>query len=136
MKISTLIKYQEKYSIMSHSLFYNLFCSLFYNLFHSLSFHNLLITFIALFSLIHSFFYSRTQPLKKSCKIFYNVFRMVSHIIKGHLKTLGTQMDYPIGVLVWLVVEIYDQTIFRLILLSRRCQPDLPTFFIIKLVIF
>ena len=45
---------------------------------------------------------------------------------KGHLKALGTQMGYPIGVLIWVVVEINDQTIFWLILLSRRCQLGLP----------
>ena len=44
----------------------------------------------------------------------------------GHLKRLGTQMGYPIGVLIWMVVENNDQTIFRSILLSRRCQPGLP----------
>ena len=43
--------------------------------------------------------------------------------LKGHLKTLGTEMGYPIGVLIWVVVEVNDQTIFRSILLSRRCQP-------------
>ena len=44
----------------------------------------------------------------------------------GHLKTLSTQMGYPIGVPVWVVVEINDQTVFQSILLSRKCQPGLP----------
>ena len=46
--------------------------------------------------------------------------------IRGHLKTLGNQMGYPIGVLIWVAVKINDQTIFRSILLSRRCQLGLP----------
>ena len=44
----------------------------------------------------------------------------------GHLKKLGTQMVYPIGVLIWVVVKINDQTIFPSILLSRTRQPGLP----------
>ena len=51
---------------------------------------------------------------------------LIAGFTPGHLKTLGTQMDYPIGVLIWVVVEINDQTVFRSILLSRRCQPGLP----------
>ena len=37
----------------------------------------------------------------------------------GHLKTLGTQMGYPIGVLIWVVVEINDQKVHR----SERKRP-------------
>ena len=44
----------------------------------------------------------------------------------GHLKTLGIQMGYPIGVLSWVAVKINDQTGFRFILLSWRCQLVLP----------
>ena len=43
----------------------------------------------------------------------------------GHLKTLGTQMGYPIAVLIWVVVKINDQTGFWFISLSRKCQPCL-----------
>ena len=48
------------------------------------------------------------------------------HVPSGHLKTLGTQTGYPIGILIWVVVKINDQTGFRFILLSRRCQHGLP----------
>ena len=43
-----------------------------------------------------------------------------SNFFLGHLKTLGTQMGYPIGVLIWVVVEINDQTIFRYILFKSE----------------
>ena len=59
-------------------------------------------------------------------KIIYKNLDRDDSPIMGHLKTLGTQMGYPIGVLIWVVVEINDQTISRSILLSRRCQPGLP----------
>ena len=59
-------------------------------------------------------------------KIVYKNLDRDDSPIMGHLKTLGTQMGYPIGVLIWVVVEINDQTISRSILLSRRCQPGLP----------
>ena len=43
-----------------------------------------------------------------------------------HLKTLGTQMGHTIGVLSWVAVKTNDQTSFRFILLSWRCQVVLP----------
>ena len=42
------------------------------------------------------------------------------------MKTLGTQMGDPILVLIWVVVKINNQTVFRSILLSRGCQTSLP----------
>ena len=53
---------------------------------------------------------------------------------RGHLKTLGTQMGYSIRVLIWVVVETNDQTIFWSILSSRRCQLALPNLFPRELV--
>ena len=43
----------------------------------------------------------------------------------GHLKTLVTQMGYPIGVLIGVVIEINDQTVFQSILASQRCYIQL-----------
>ena len=37
----------------------------------------------------------------------------------GQLKALGTQMGYAIGVLIWVDVELNDQTVFRSILENR-----------------
>ena len=47
-------------------------------------------------------------------------------LILDHLKTVGTQMGYPIGVLIWVAVKINDQIGFWFILSSRRCQSCLP----------
>ena len=33
----------------------------------------------------------------------------------GHLKTLGTQMGYPIGVPIWVVIKINDQFLVKFI---------------------
>ena len=41
--------------------------------------------------------------------------------ITGHLKTLGAQMGYPIGILTWVVMENNYQTHFQFVLLSWRC---------------
>ena len=30
----------------------------------------------------------------------------------GQLKTVSTQMGYPVGLLIWVVVKINDQTVF------------------------
>ena len=53
-------------------------------------------------------------------------YRGEAKAIKGSLENTGTQMGYPIGVPIWVVVEINDQTVFQSILLSRRCQHGLP----------
>ena len=50
----------------------------------------------------------------------------IQQSLSGHLKTMGTQMGYPNAVLIWVVFEINDQTVFRSILLTRRCQHILP----------
>ena len=52
--------------------------------------------------------------------------KLAKVLTPGHWKTLGTPMGYPIGVLIWAVVESNDQTVFQSILLSQRCQHDLP----------
>lgn len=43
----------------------------------------------------------------------------------GPLKTLVTQMGYPIGVLIGVVAEINYQTVLHSILLSQKCQAGL-----------
>ena len=77
--------------------------------------------------IVNYFLFALSPFTKEELKAYkglesYNLFVDGS----GHLKVLGTQMGYPIGVLIWVVVEINDQTICRSILLSRRCQPGLP----------
>ena len=74
------------------------------------------------------------QVQEKCLRIVYNepytsLQEPLNHyhgISVGHLKTLGIQMGYPIGVLIWVVVKINDQTPFRFILLSWGCQLVLP----------
>ena len=63
----------------------------------------------------------RSESLHSDIHIFLGCLQ-----IEGSLESSGTQMGYAIRVLIWVVVEINDQTIFWSILLSRRCQPGLP----------
>ena len=49
-----------------------------------------------------------------------NILASKSQVDSGHLKTPGTQMGYPNGVLIWVVIKINDQTVFWSILASQR----------------
>ena len=87
--------------------------------------------------LIHLYTFDWPLPLS-SCPcghklwIWNEIFRQISDPKYpsppplGHFKTLGTQMGYPIGLCIWVVVKINDHNSFRFTLLSRRCQLGLP----------
>ena len=47
-------------------------------------------------------------------EVALTVRTFLTEFLTSHLKTLGTQMGYPIGVFIWVVVEINDQTVFGL----------------------
>ena len=42
------------------------------------------------------------------------------------LKTLGTQMGYPIGVLVWVVIKVNDKTVFGQFWRVKNVSTRLP----------
>ena len=46
------------------------------------------------------------------------------------LKTLGTQMGYPNGVLVWIVIKVNDKTIFGQFWRVKNVSIRLPIFYL------
>ena len=40
---------------------------------------------------------------------------------RDQLIALGTEIEYPVGMLIWVVTKISDQTVFWSILASQRC---------------
>ena len=53
-----------------------------------------------------------------SARILLQGFKSVK-MRNGSLENTGTQIGHHIGVFIWVTVEINDQTVFRLISLSR-----------------
>ena len=68
------------------------------------------------------------EKFRESLIAYFSTGKNISYdaFEKVHLKTLGTQTGYLIGVFIWVVVKINVQTGFRFILLSRKCQPGSP----------